>query len=281
MDTKRLMLIGGLVVLTFVVFTQAKKMSTPEPVAVAPVQTIVEKVSYKYILAANSDVSFGGRLSPLNMQWKQWPEEAMSPEFISQDIRPDALEAFTAAIARTPIYAGEPITERRIVMAGTKSVMSALIQPGMRAVTTEISTESAAGGFIQPGDHVDIILTSQVQDTTGRNRNSFNVFKANTVFEDVKVLAIDQTFDVGPDGGAAVIGQTATFEMSQGDSEALQVATASGDLALTLRPISSMGDTKGKSHAKTNLMQTEEPPEQTLTVYRAGQPTQVAIQGQQ
>jgi len=280
MNVKKLIIIGALIFLTFIVFTQTKKLTAPKQVVSTPVETIVEKVPYVYILVANTDVPFGGRLSNLNMEWKQWPEEAMSPEFITQDNRENALTDFASAIARAPIYAGEPITERRIVLAGTKSVMSAIIQPGMRAVTTEISTESAAGGFIQPGDHVDIILTSLVQDTSTVSQSSFNTYAAATVFEDVKVLAIDQTFDVGPDGGAAVIGQTATFEMSQEDSEILQVATATGALALTLRPITSSGNTKGKSHAKKQLQQAAEQTETTLTVYRSGQPTQVAIQGQ-
>jgi len=59
---------------------------------------------------------------------------------------------------------GEPISERRVVMVGDKGLMSGLLTPGMRAVATEISTESASGGFIQPGDHVDIILTVEVEE---------------------------------------------------------------------------------------------------------------------
>ncbi|MGB0905883.1 MAG: Flp pilus assembly protein CpaB [Maricaulaceae bacterium] len=280
MDTKRVALVGGLIVLAIVVFTQAKKMGTPAKTVAAPVKTIVEKVAYKQVLVATGDIPFGSRLTALNMQWKQWPAEAMSQEFISQNDRPNAIENLSGGVVRSAVFAGEPITDRRYVKPGTQGVMAALIQDGMRAVTTEISTESAAGGFIQPGDNVDIILTSQMpRNPTNRSSISSKMYKSVTIFENIKVLAIDQTYNVGPDGGASVIGQTATFEMTQADSETLQAAAASGDLALTLRPLMSSHDRKRPSQSKSKLNFSEDS-SQTLAVYRSGHPTQVAIKGQ-
>jgi len=85
----------------------------------------VEQIEYQDILAASADIPFGGRLSAGNIKWKQWPKEAMSPEYVTREERPEALEEFGAGVARAPIYVGEPISERRVVMVGDKGLMSA------------------------------------------------------------------------------------------------------------------------------------------------------------
>jgi len=279
MDTKRLILIAGLGAAALVVFTQAKKLGTPAPVVqqqtAAPV---IQKVEYVKVLVAAQNLPLGSRLSEAAFEWKQWPAEAVSPAFISNDLRPNADAELLNAIVRTPIVMGEPINEGKLVKAGDSGVMAALLKPGMRAVTTRISVDTAAGGFIQPGDRVDIILTQTVQRarTGGNQGGNQRVFISDTVFENVHVLAIDQTFSTSPESGAAKIGSTATFEMSQQDAELLQVAVAKGDLSLTLRGIRN-SRAKGATTAK---FKKEEKDEQSiLTVYRGGQPQQVAIVG--
>lgn len=279
MDKKRLLLIGGLVVLGAVVFTQAQKIGQPtvEPMAIPVVE--VEQIEYQDILAASADIPFGGRLSDANIKWKQWPKEAMSPEYVTRDDRPEALENFQAGVARAPIYVGEPISERRIVMVGDKGLMSGLLTPGMRAVATEISTESASGGFIQPGDHIDLILTQEVEEPPlpGQTRGK-DVFESNTVFSNVRVLAIDQTFDIDEEGGASIEGSTATLELSPGDAELLQVAIASGELSMVLRPI---GSSVGTGFAASrSTMSKKRATRDSVAVYRNGAQTSVAIVGE-
>ena len=279
MDKKRLILIGGLVVLGAVVFTQAQKLSQP---TVAPVQAPVvevEQIEYQDILAASADIPFGGRLSDANIKWKQWPKEAMSPEYVTRDDRPEALAEFQAGVARAPIYVGEPISERRIVLVGDKGLMSGLLTPGMRAVATEISTESASGGFIQPGDHVDIILTQEIEEPAlpGQSRGK-DVFESNTVFSNVRVLAIDQTFEIDEEGGASIEGSTATLELSPGDAELLQVAIASGELSMVLRPLGSSVGT-GFAASRSTLSK-KRATRDTVVVYRSGEQSSVAIVGE-
>ena len=280
MDTKRLILIAGLGVAAFVVFTQAKKLSAPAPVApVKALQPVIQKVEYVKVLVAAQNLPLGSRLNEAALEWKQWPAEAVSPAFISNDLRPNADAELLSAIVRSPIVQGEPINEGKLVKAGESGVMAALLRPGMRAVTTRISVDTAAGGFIQPGDRVDIILTQTVQrQNTGINQGgNQRIYVSDTVFENVHVLAIDQTFSTSAESGATKIGSTATFEMSQGDSELLQEVVAKGDLSLTLR-----GIRNSRAKAPTTATFDKEEQEDTqsvLTVYRGGQPQQVAIKG--
>lgn len=278
MDKKRILLMAGLAVAAVVVFTQVKKMGTPAPVqtAAAPAP-IVQKVEYVDVLVATQNMALGSRISEKSVKWKQWPAEALSPALISNDLRPQAIEELDRAIVRSPILEGEPISENKLVLTNGSGVMAALLKPGMRAVTTRISVDTAAGGFIQPGDRVDIILTQAVQPKSSASSSSQRVFTADTIFENVHVLAIDQTYSTGIEGGATVIGSTATFEMSQDDAEMLQQSVSKGDLSLTLRGII-RSNAQARSAAKNEKEEVET--ESSLTVYRGGQPQQVAIRGQ-
>jgi len=254
--------------------------NTPTVNVTAPAP-VIQKVEYVDVLVASQNLSLGSRVSPESVKWKQWPAEALSPSLISNDIRPQAIEELKSAIVRSPILEGEPISEAKLVKAGASGVMAALLKPGMRAVTTRISVDTAAGGFIQPGDRVDIILTQTVQPnrtSSGINQNNQRIFIADTIFENVHVLAIDQTYSTSAEGGAAVIGSTATFEMSQQDAELLQQSVSKGDLSLTLRGIV-RSNARAISTAKI-IEKKQVETESTLTVYRGGQPQQVAIRGQ-
>lgn len=274
MDKKRLLLAGGLAVAAIVVFTQVKRMGTPAPVQMTEAP-VVEQVEYLDVLVAAEDVAFGSRISEESLQWKQWPAEAVNQEFISSDMRPGAVEELSGAVVRAAIYAGEPISEKKLVKAGDQGLMAALLKPGMRAVTTRISVDTAAGGFIQPGDRVDIIQTLELPRDRTNTQTNKKLYIAKTVFENVHVLAIDQTFTVPEAGGATVIGSTATFEMSQGDAELLQQTIAQGDISLTLRGIVG-GRAYSPSTARTKRNSGEV---SSLTVYRGGEPQYVAIKG--
>ncbi len=278
MDKKRILLIAGLAIAAIVVFTQVKKLGTPAPVqTVAAPAPIVQKVEYVDVLVATQNMALGSRISEESVKWKQWPAEALSPALISNDLRPQAIEELERAIVRSPILEGEPISENKLVLTNGSGVMAALLKPGMRAVTTRISVDTAAGGFIQPGDRVDIILTQTVQPKSSATSSSQRVFTADTIFENVHVLAIDQTYSTGIEGGATVIGSTATFEMSQEDAELLQQSVSKGDLSLTLRGII-RSNAQARSAAKNEKEEVETA--SSLTVYRGGQPQQVAIRGQ-
>ena len=277
MDRRRLLLIVLMIVLVPLIFFQLRSLGTPSAAPPPPVQQVpdvVQRVEYTDILVASTDISYGTYLNETHMSWKPWPAEAVLMNHITRDARPQAMEEMIGGVVKSELFAEDPISERKIVMPGERSVMSVLLSPGMRAVTTRISVDTAAGGFIKPGDHVDIILTSSVAGLQGSSNTKRYV--SQTIFENVKVLAIDQTFSNSGESGPAVIGSTATFEMTQDDAEILQQSVAQGDLSLTLRPMGK-GNTPGKSHASVKRSSGEV---SSLVIYRDGQPTQVAIRGQ-
>jgi len=245
----------------------------------------VQKVDYVPVLAIDADVSTGERITSDMLTRIEWPAEAFTANLINLEDEPDAQSEFENSLARQPLVQGEVLSRSKVIMAGESGILAAQLAPGMRAVTTRISVDTAAGGFIQPGDRVDIIVRENYtirRDSRNQGQSRSvernNLYIADTVFENVKVLAIDQTFTTGPESGAAIPGSTATFELSQPDAELLQEVEGYGDIYLTLRGVTGSG-AKGRSRARTSSREAPEEPEQSsLIIYRGGQPTPIALQ---
>jgi len=286
METRKIIILGAMVVLGGGVFFAMQKLGAPAPQPVQQALTpevVVQEVEYVPVLAIDADVSTGQRITENMLTSIKWPAEALTANLINMDDQPDAKADFVNALARQPLAQGETLSLSKVIKAGDSGIMAALLKPGMRAVTTRISVDTAAGGFIQPGDRVDVIIRENFsipRDTSQTNRRRTpertNLYVAETLFENVKVLAIDQTFTTSADSGAAIPGSTATFELSQSDAELLQEAEGYGDIYLTLRGVNGSGY-KGRSSAVT-AREEAPPPPSTLTVYRNGEPTPVALQ---
>jgi pilus assembly protein CpaB len=196
----------------------------PAPKAEAPKYDTVD------ILVAKSDIPRGQALSPSDVVWQAWPATTAAGNFIRKADRPKALENLAGMIVRAPFIAGEPIREAKLVNAKGSGFMAAILPSGMRAVSTQISPETGAGGFILPNDRVDVIMTPRNRDDKGGERTS------ETILRNIRVLAIDQTVEE-KNGQKVVVGKTATLELSPGQAETLALSHQLGALSLALRSI--------------------------------------------
>jgi pilus assembly protein CpaB len=201
----------------------------PHPAAepVAQLQTID-------VLVAKSDIGLGQLVNPENLQWQTWPAATASSNFIRRGERPDAATQIAGSIARGPFIEGEPIREQKLVKANGSGFMAAILPAGMRAISTEISPETAAGGFILPNDRVDLILSKRERDAN--NPGAPDVVNSEIILSNVRVLAIDQA-PKEKEGQNAVVGKTVTLELRPEQSETLVRARQSGTLSLALRSI--------------------------------------------
>lgn len=204
--------------------------SEKAPPAPAP----VVKFDTVDVLVAKNDIGVGRAISAQDMQWQSWPASTVSPAFIRRNERPDAVEQLAGAISRMPTDAGEPIRESKLIKAKGSGYLAAILPSGMRAVSTEISPETGAGGFILPNDHVDVILSRR--DREGERLTGIESHVAETILSDVRVLAIDQTVQE-KDGQRVVVGRTATLELSPRQVETLGMARQMGTLSLALRSL--------------------------------------------
>jgi len=186
------------------------------------------------ILVAKSDIGLGQTVSPGDVQWQEWPANAATGNFIRKNDRPNAIEKLAGSIARAPFITGEPIREAKLVNAKGSGFMAAILPSGMRAISTQISPETGAGGFILPNDHVDVILTRRERD--GDKAGGGDSHSSETILSNVRVLAIDQTVEE-KNGQKVVVGKTATLELTPGQTETLAVSQHLGSLSLALRSI--------------------------------------------
>src|SRR5689334_12023528 len=183
------------------------------------------------VLVAKSDITRGQTLSPADVSWQAWPASVAGGNFIRKTDQPQAVDNLNGMIARLPFVAGEPIREAKLVNAKGSGFMAAILPQGMRAVSTQISPETGAGGFILPNDRVDVIMTPR-----GRDNASTASHFSETILRNIRVLAIDQNVEE-KNGQKVVVGKTATLELKPGQAETLALAQQNGTLSLALRSI--------------------------------------------
>src|SRR5262245_5114377 len=111
------------------------------PPAPVVAQTRMDTVE---VLVAKDDIQLGQSISAQNMLWQTWPVAAASPVFVRRSDKPTAIEDLTGAIARAPFVAGEPLRESKLIKANGSGYMAAVLDKGMRAISTEISPETGA-----------------------------------------------------------------------------------------------------------------------------------------
>lgn len=283
-----------------------RAMGSPSktPTAVAAAAAVPARPMAKVLVAAK-DLQPGQRLAEGDLDWKDWPVDEVNPAFITDGSVPIPAAAAEAAAAkpadkpegavatvtraannlatggakadyigsvvREPILAGEPIVSRKIVRAGDSGYMAAYLEPGMRAMAIRVTVETAAGGFILPGDRVDVLLTRETNlSNAGAQESDRSKFSSSTVMQNVKVLAIDQSTRAGDDE-QAVVGATATLEVGPRDAEALALAKSEGELSLVLR---SYADTGGPSGRVAPVARQST----AVRVFRGGAPEVVVVQ---
>jgi pilus assembly protein CpaB len=217
----------------------ATQSQQPSPAEAAPTATMAVEAApapVTRILVAAQAIPIGQRLTAESMQWQDWPDTALRPEFVTATAEPDALTKMQGSVARVDFVAGDPILAQKLAPAGG-GFLSSILQKGMRAVSVTVAAESASGGFVLPNDHVDVVLS----------RASDNSHESHTILRDVRVLAINTRLGTGPanaeqeasqDPGSQAFANTAiaTLELDPTQSEVIINATGLGRLSLMLRP---------------------------------------------
>jgi pilus assembly protein CpaB len=138
-------------------------------------------------------------------------------------------------VVRYPITAGQPVTQGALVAPGDRGFLAAALGPGMRAVTIPVSAKTGVGGFVFPGDHVDLMLTQTVS-----GQGDGPPLKATeTILRNVRVLATDQSTDSVVEDGKTVVRsfRTVTLEVTPKIAEKIAVSQTIGTLSLTLRSL--------------------------------------------
>ncbi|NNM74943.1 Flp pilus assembly protein CpaB [Enterovirga aerilata] len=233
-------------------------MRSGEPAQVV-VQTETAPSKSIDVLVASADLPIGQVLKPGDIRWQPWPADLAPTGALTRDAAPNATAELEGSLVRVPFVAGEPMRREKLVRADGAGFMSAILPSGMRALAISIDTRGAtsAGGFILPGDRVDVLRIYRDEEASKAGGSDVQV--AETLLSNVRVLAIGQNVQERQ-GERVVTGETATLELNPSQAELLALAQRQGQLSLALR---SLADAK-------QVASRDDRSDGALTVIRAG-----------
>lgn len=191
------------------------------------------------VLVVVREVPAGAALQDADLRYEAWPARSVTPRMLVRRDGEDPKARIVGQVTRRALAEGEPFSHGAVFKSDGAGVLAGMLAPGMRAVSVAITPASAVSGFIVPGDRVDVVMGADFRkaDAPQAGKGEPIVrFAAETVLEDVRVIAIDQQIARGRDG-ATIQGKTATVEVTPKQSEVLVAAGMMGQLSLVLRSL--------------------------------------------
>jgi pilus assembly protein CpaB len=190
------------------------------------------------VLVAKSDLYIGDTVKPTDVVWQAWPDGPLPPTYIVQG--KGRIQDVTGALVTSRFAPGDPITAGHLSRPTNSAVMAAILRPGDRAVTVNVTASTGMAGFLAPGDRVDVILTQTIS-STGPGAVSHHV--SETLLHGVHVVGIDQNLsDKKDDKKDLVVPKTATLEVTPKQAEIIAVAEDMGVLTLALDSLAGAHD---------------------------------------
>ena len=194
-------------------------------------QAVVAPTGETTIVVANQGLDFGMVLSPENVTEIPWssstlPEGAFKS---SADLLKDGRRVVLSKIEKN-----EPVLSARVTGPGQRGSLSALIEPGMRAVTVRVDDVRGVAGFLVPGDHVDVVLTRLESAAGNAAANSYT----DVLLQNIKVLGVDQIASSSED--KPTVAKAVTVEVTTEQAQKLVLAGGVGSLSLVLRQAGGM-----------------------------------------
>lgn len=205
----------------------------------APVAEAAPEATVPMVLVAKGKVPTGSFLRPENLRWERWPENGIAPSYITDNKR--KIEDYVGAVVRVGLSDGEPITDARVVKPGESGFLSAVLEPGNRAITVNLTPSSGLAGLVFPGDRVDLVASFKIEFEAKQDGvNHLPRYASETVESNLKVLAVDQRVD--DQNKEIVVAKTATLEVTPKQAEVIAIVGEIGKFSLSLRSIAQEDD---------------------------------------
>lgn len=242
MDTRKIMLIVGALVIAigaaFGVNQMMRGASAPQARAAA-----APDINGPMILVATRQLPAGTIIGPDSFRFQPWPKELVEKAYFLKE--KTEVNTLVGTVVRYPITAGQPLTQGSLVHPDDRGFLAAALGPGMRAVTVKVSQEQGVAGFVFPGDRVDVVLAQEIDVQEGSAYPDKQLYTAETIVRNVRVLATDQRYDAEDETGKTPVRTfgSVTLEATPEIAEKIAVAQNMGKLSLALRPLAeSTGD---------------------------------------
>lgn len=193
-----------------------------------------EQIAGQQILVAARDVPQGAALTPSDLAVALFPERSVAQSFVRLSQQPSAQADMVGGVTRRAFAQGEPITVGSVIQPDGRGFLAAQLEPGYRAIAIEIDRQTSAGGYIQPNDHVDVIVTTRSNGEGGGERVNSNI-----ILEDIRVLALGDNTQTQTSGEEpeTIDAAFAVLELTQDDARVLAHADELGTISLALRGV--------------------------------------------
>lgn len=185
------------------------------------------------VLVAKRALPVGTIITADAIGFQPWPQELLQDAYFVEGEADVA--NLLGTVVRHAVTAGEPVTQGSLVSPGDRGFLAAALGPGMRAITVPVNGPTGVGGFVFPGDRVDVMLTQSVDGDSGPSLKA-----TETILRNLRVLATDQSTEPQPsEDGRTIVTElrTVTLEVTPRMAEKIAVAQTIGDISLALRSI--------------------------------------------
>ncbi|MET4664113.1 Flp pilus assembly protein CpaB [Sphingomonas sp. PvP056] len=236
MDSRKVILLVGALIVAAITAFMARSLIVGSPAPQSAAMTVVAAApDGPDVLVATKALPVGTILDASSLRYQPWPKELVQNVYYIKKAGFDP-KSLQGTVVRNAITAGQPLTQGALVKPGDRGFLAAALGPGMRAVTVPVEATTSVGGFVFPGDRIDLILTQSVAG----GGDGPPLKAAETIMRNIRVLATDQRTDnaVGDDGKTIVkTFSNVTIEATPRMAEQIAVAQTVGTLSLSLRSI--------------------------------------------
>ena len=198
-----------------------------------------KSVAMQTVVVAKQPLRFGTELTASMLQEEPWPVASMPAGAFTKIS--DVLHGGRRVVL-TAIEPNEPVLSLKITGPGERATLSALVKPGMKAVTIRVNDVEGVGGFVLPGDRVDVVLTRQIEKGSATTE---------VVLQNTRVLAVDQSADER--AAKAAVAKSVTLEVSTVEAQKVWLASSVGNLSLLLRKAGDIAETKSRKITLNDL----------------------------
>jgi pilus assembly protein CpaB len=194
------------------VFIARRWVETLQPGAVPQAQTVP-------VVVAALEIPYLQKINASQVKTIDWPKDSAPSNGLSDPAQ------VIGKISTQTVYPGEIILDQRLRDHLGGSPLAMVIEPNMRAVAVRVNDVSGVGGFLLPGNRVDVLASRKAQGS--------DTVRTETIIQDLKVLAVDQ--EASQDKDKPVVVKSVTLEMTPAQAEIVVKADEEGSLQLALR----------------------------------------------
>lgn len=201
------------------------------------------------VVIAAQDIPFGNVIDAGKLQTIDWPASAIPPGGFTQIANLLPASGREPRRTKMAIAKGELILASKVSNFGEKVTIVQSLGPNSRAISIKVTADSGVGGFVTPGDKVDVILTH------GKSED----LKTVTIIQNVRVIGVDQNANAEKEKPG--VAKTVTLEVTAQDSQKLALAQKAGTLSLVLRTVENDDESVLESISLRDVLREPEPVE--------------------